>query len=310
MYKPGSKTYLQTILSFPPSDKTYDASYTISVLNTQTNEQEHHSESRTVANKEEAEAFAEEVKAKYVDDTHKLVLDNLAVSNSLQAAMTILDYRTGNIKAIVGGRGTKSGDLVFNRATQAYRQPGSCFKVLAAYAPAIDQDIYSAGSFVKDEPFTVGGWSPGNWWGSSYRGYATVREGIRDSMNILAAKVIVDAGVYNAYNYLKNFGFENVTEDDINANTSLGGLTHGVTVLELTAAYGAIANGGVYHKPTPYTKVLDHDGNVLLEYKDEGKRVIKETTAFLLTDMMEDVISGGGTGGLAKIPEKQNACSR
>lgn len=290
---------------FPPSDKTYDASYTISVLNTQTNEQEHHSESRTVANKEEAEAFAEEVKAKYVDDTHKLVLDNLAVSNSLQAAMTILDYRTGNIKAIVGGRGTKSGDLVFNRATQAYRQPGSCFKVLAAYAPAIDQDIYSAGSFVKDEPFTVGGWSPGNWWGSSYRGYATVREGIRDSMNILAAKVIVDAGVYNAYNYLKNFGFENVTEDDINANTSLGGLTHGVTVLELTAAYGAIANGGVYHKPTPYTKVLDHDGNVLLEYKDEGKRVIKETTAFLLTDMMEDVISGGGTGGLARFQKNR-----
>ena len=124
-------------------------------------------------------------------------------------------------------------------------------------------------------------------------------------MNILAAKVIVDAGVYNAYNYLKNFGFENVTEDDINANTSLGGLTHGVTVLELTAAYGAIANGGVYHKPTPYTKVLDHDGNVLLEYKDEGKRVIKETTAFLLTDMMEDVISGGGTGGLARFQKNR-----
>ncbi|MDD5944553.1 MAG: PBP1A family penicillin-binding protein [Clostridia bacterium] len=290
---------------FPPSDRTYDASYAISVLNTQTNEQEHHSESRTVSSKDEAEAFAEEVKAKYVDDTHKLVLDNLTVSNSLQAAMVILDYRTGNIKAIVGGRGTKSGDLVFNRATQAYRQPGSCFKVLAAYAPAIDQDLYAAGSFIKDEEFTVGGWTPNNWWGGSYRGYATVREGIRDSMNILAAKVIVDAGVYNAYNYLKNFGFENVTEDDINANTSLGGLTNGVTVLELTAAYGAIANGGVYMEPTPYTKVLDHDGNVLLEYDYEGKRVIKETTAFLLTDMMEDVISGGGTGGLARF-QKNN----
>ena len=176
---------------------------------------------------------------------------------------------------------------------------------MAAYAPAIDQDIYSAGSFIKDEPFTVGSWSPGNWWGSSYRGYATVREGIRDSMNILAAKVIVDAGVYNAYNYLLNFGFEQVTEDDINANTSLGGLTNGVSVLELTAAYGAIANGGVYMKPTPYTKVLDHDGNVLLEYDYEGKRVIKETTAFLLTDMMEDVISGGGTGGLARF-QKNN----
>ena len=290
---------------FPPSDKTYDASYTISVLNTQTNEQEHHSESKTVANRDEAEAFAEEVKAKYVDDTHKLVLANLTVSNSLQAAMTIIDYHTGNIKAVVGGRGTKSGDLVFNRATQAYRQPGSCFKVLAAYLPAIDQDLYAAGSFLKDEPFSVGGWSPNNWWGSSYRGYATVREGIRDSMNILAAKVIVDAGVYNSYNYLKNLGFENVTEEDINANTSLGGLTNGVTVLELTAAYGAIANGGVYMKPTPYTKVLDHDGNVLLEYNDEGTRVMKETTAFLLTDMMEDVISGGGTGGLARF-QKNN----
>lgn len=290
---------------FPPSDTTYDATYTISVLNTQTNEQEHHSDSKTVSNKEEAEAFAEEMKAKYVDDTHKLVLDNLAISNSLQAAMVIMDYKTGNIKALVGGRGTKSGDLVFNRATQSYRQPGSCFKILAAYAPAIDQDLYSAGSFILDEPYTVGGWSPRNWWGGSYRGYATVREGIRDSMNILAAKVIVDAGVYNAYNYLLNFGFENITEDDINANTSLGGLTNGVTVLELTAAYGAIANGGIYMEPTPYTKVLDHDGNVLLEYDYEGKRVIKETTAFLLTDMMEDVVSGGGTGGLARF-QKNN----
>ena len=70
--------------------------------------------------------------------------------------MVVLDYKTGNIKGLVGGRGTKSGDLVFNRATQSYRQPGSCFKVLAAYAPAIDQDIYSAGSFIKDEPYTVG----------------------------------------------------------------------------------------------------------------------------------------------------------
>ncbi|GFI61305.1 penicillin-binding protein 1A [Clostridiales bacterium] len=290
---------------FPPSDRTYDATYTISVLNTETNEQEHHSESRTVVNREEAESFAEEIKAQYIDDTHKMVLDNLSVSNSLQAAMAIMDFKTGNIKAVIGGRGEKTGDLVFNRATQAYRQPGSCFKVLAAYAPAIDQDICSAGTFYKDEPFTVGGWSPRNWWGGSYRGYSTVRNGIKDSMNILAAKVIVDAGVYNAYNYLKNFGFENVTEDDINANTSLGGLTNGVSVLELTAAYGAIANGGIYIRPTPYTKVVDHDGNIILESDTEGTRVIKETTAFLLTDMMEDVISGGGTGGLARFQKNK-----
>ncbi|MCD8035841.1 MAG: penicillin-binding protein [Clostridiales bacterium] len=286
---------------FPPSDTNYDATYTISVLNTETNEQEHHTETRTVSSEEAAEAFAEEIKAQYVDDTHTLVLDNLTVSNSLQAAMVIMDYHTGEIKALIGGRGTKSGDLVLNRATQSYRQPGSCFKVLAAYAPAIDQDLYSAGSFLLDEEYTVGDWTPNNWWSGGYRGYATVREGIRDSMNILAAKVIVSAGVYNSYNYLLNFGFTQITEDDINANTALGGLTNGVSVLELTAAYGAIANGGVYMSPTPYTKVLDHEGNVLLEYTDEGTRVIKETTAFLLTDMMEDVISGGGTGGLAKF---------
>lgn len=286
---------------FPPSDTTYDATYTISVLNTATGEQEHHSESQQVSNKDEAQTFADETKTKYVDDTHTLVLDNLSVSNSLQSAMVILDYRTGNIKGIVGGRGEKTGDLVFNRATQAFRQPGSCFKVLASYAPALDQNLLSAGTFLKDEAYTIGDWTPRNWWGASYRGYATVREGIRDSMNILAAKTIVKAGVSNAYNYLLNFGFTSLQEGDINANISLGGLTEGVSVLELTAAFGTIANGGVYMQPTPYTKVLDHDGNVILEYNYEGKRVIKDTTAFLLTDMMEDVISGGGTGGLARF---------
>lgn len=286
---------------FPPSDTTYDATYTVSVLNTATGEQEHHSESKQVNDRNEAEAFAEEVKSKYVDSTHTLVLDNLSMSNSLQSAMVIMDYKNGNIKGLVGGRGKKSGDLVFNRATQAYRQPGSCFKVLASYAPAIDQNLYSAGSFIKDEKYTIGGWTPNNWWGSNYRGYATIREGIRDSMNILAAKTIVSAGVYNSYNYLLNFGFTSLQDGDINANISLGGLTEGVSVLELTAAYGAIANSGIYMKPTPYTKVLDHDGNILLEYDYEGKRVIKDTTAFLLTDMMEDVISGGGTGGLARF---------
>ena len=86
-------------------------------------------------------------------------------------------------------------------------------------------------------------------------------------MNILAAKVIVNVGIYNAYQYLLNFGFTSLdAKEDMNANISLGGLTEGVSVLELTAAYGTIANGGVYMKPTPYTKVLDHDGNVLLEY--------------------------------------------
>lgn len=276
---------------FPSTTK--DAVYTISIMDNATKEQTHHTKKATVSTQEEAEQFKESVKSELLNSSNTLVLDNLSVTDSLQSAMTIMDYRNGEVKAIIGGRGEKPGDLVLNRATQSPRQPGSCFKPLAAYAPAIDLDLVMPGTVIMDEPFSVGKWSPKNWNGR-FKGGCTVREGIRDSMNVLAAKTIMMVGPERAYEYLLNFGFTTIVEADKGPATALGGITNGVTSLEITAAYSTIANGGEYNKPKFYTKVLDHDGKVLLENIDPPKRVIKDTTAYLVTDMMKDVITGGG----------------
>ncbi len=296
---------------FPPRTSTIEAVYTISIMDNATEEQTHIERKTTVntANaQEEAEAFAKSVRDELLNNSNTMVADHLQLSD-LQSAMVIMDYHNGEVKALVGGRGEKTGDLVFNRATQALRQPGSCFKVLAAYAPAIDLGVVQPGTTIMDEPFTYNGWTPKNWY-SGYRGASTVRDGIRDSMNILAAKTIVEVGVDKAFDYLLNFGFTSLVDNEVRngkvvtdrvPSASLGGITDGVSVLELTAAYGTIANGGEYNKPIFYTKILDHDGNVLLENTTQPKRVLKETTAFMLTDMMEDVITGGGTGGLARF---------
>ncbi len=295
---------------FIPSATSYNVTYTISVKDLATDKQSHYSRETIVSNDEEIDAFVESVKSEILNESNELVADNISTSKSLQAAMAIMDYRNGEVKAIVGGR-EKTGDLVFNRATQALRQPGSCFKVLAAYAPAIDLGLVMPGTLIRDEEFTYNGWTPKNWYSSGYRGLCSVREGIKDSLNILAAKTIVMVGVDTSYDYLENFGFTTLEPGrEINGQLftdkspaiSLGGVTDGVTVLELTAAYSAIANNGVYNKPIFYSKVLDHNGNIIIDNSvPESHRVIKETTAYMLTDMMEDVVSGGGTGGLARF---------
>ncbi len=301
---------------FPPKENTYDVVYLISVLDTTTQEQQHYERTTTVTsadNTEEINAFVQSVKDEVLDDTHTLVLDNLTVSNSLQAAMVIMDQSNGQVKGLVGGRGEKAGDSVFNRATQALRQPGSCFKILAAYAPAFDTGLLSPGSVIVDEELIVGDKKFNNWWGNSYNGPSTAREGIKFSMNILAVKVFMQTGADVVDQYLKNFGFTSIVEEDKNASTALGGLTQGVSVLELTAAYAVIANGGVYNEPIYYTEIYDHNGNLLLDQSGQDThRVLKETTAYLLTDSMEDVISGSSstqgnkqsiniTGGLARF---------
>ena len=290
--------------NFPAGDGSLDVTYLISVLDTEnpdeSKNQSHYERNATVYSQEEADAFVEKVKAELLDDTHTLVLDKLTVSKSLQAAMVIMDQENGQVKALVGGRGQKPGDSVFNRATQALRQQGSTMKPLAAYAPAIDTGKLMPGSIIIDEPVTYGGWSPKNWDGQ-YIGPTTPRQGIWHSMNVLAVKTFTMVGAETAYKYLLDFGFTTIDERDKAATTALGGLTQGVSVLEETAAYASIANGGTYYEPIYYTVVYDHDGNVLLDNKNqESHRVLKETTAYMLTDMMRDVISRG-TGGQAGI---------
>ena len=291
--------------NFPAGDGSLDVTYLISVLDTEMDpddpkSQAHYEKKATVYSQEEADAFVEGVKEELLDETHTLVLDKLTVSRSLQASMVIMDQYTGEIKAMVGGRGQKPGDAVFNRATQALRQQGSTMKPLASYAPAIDTGLMMPGSIIQDEEYSIGGYSPKNWDGK-YIGPTTVRQGIWHSMNVLAVKTFVEVGAETSYKYLMDFGFTTIDERDKAATTALGGLTQGVSVLEQTAAYATIANGGVYNEPIYYTVVYDHDGNVLLDNEDqESHRVLKETTAYMLTDMMRDVISRG-TGGQAGI---------
>lgn len=297
---------------FPTSNNTLEATYTVSVMENGTDKQSHYYETRTVNSQEEAEAFAEEVKAKYADSQHQMVADKLSVTTSLQSAMVIMDYHNGEVKALIGGRGKKQGDTVFNRATQALRQPGSCFKILAAYAPAIDMGLLMPGSIIVDAPLKVGEKEFQNW-DKKYRGATTVREGVTRSMNILAVKALMMVGYEKSYEYLQNFGFTSLVDNeerngqvfsDKGAALALGGITDGISILELTDAYSTIANGGLHYKPRFYTTVYDHDGNVFLENKDEPTRVIKETTAYLLTDMMVDVVTGRSyynTGGAANF---------
>ena len=233
--------------------------------------------------------------------------ENLLKQPQPQAAFVLMDYRTGQVKALAGGRGDKQ-DRGFNYATQATRQPGSAFKILAAYAPALDTGKLSPGSTIIDEPITIkqagsAPYSPKNWNGR-FEGPTSVRRGIYNSMNVLAVKTIQLVGFDTAYDYLLNFGFTTLSPTDKVYALPLGGLTKGVTPLELNAAYGAIANDGVYMKPILYTKVLDKDGHVLLDNTSENAalkshQVIKETTAHMLTDMMQDVVNVG-TGARLK----------
>lgn len=224
-----------------------------------------------------------------------------------QVSLVVQDQSTGYVVAMEGGRGAKSGSRTLNRATDTVRQPGSTFKVVSTYAPALDSAGLTLATVIDDAPFNYASGRPvGNWYGEAYRGISSLRDGIRDSLNVVTVKALTWITPQLGFDYLINFGFTTLEErkeingeifSDIQQSLALGGITNGVTNEELNAAYACIANGGTYIKPRLYTKVLDHDGNVILDNTTpQTKQVIKETTAFLLTDAMVDVVTSG-TGG-------------
>ena len=299
-YDPSAQAIVDKHMNDPerfPDSSELKVSYSVSVTKAD-GEVKHYGGDGIVKNEEGINNFKYSKLMDWgITDNDKIDRQTIFKTPQPQAAITILDYRNGHIKALSGGRGDKLGDRTFNRATQAKRQPGSVFKVLAAYAPGIDTGAMSPGTIIVDEPFTwdsPGGapYSPKNWY-SGYRGSQTVRVAIRDSMNISAVKALQMIGIETAYDYLERFGFTTLTPEDKVRSLSLGGLNEGVTPLELTAAFGTIANDGVYIKPILYTKILDKEGNLLLENKPETHMVLKESTAYMLTDMMEDVVSSG-----------------
>ena len=233
--------------------------------------------------------------------------ETISLTPQPQVSLVIEDQSTGYVVAMEGGRGAKSGSRTLNRATDTVRQPGSTFKILSTYAPALDSAGLTLATVIDDAPFNYANGRPvANWYGEAYRGLSSLRDGIRDSMNIVTVKALTWITPQLGFDYLMNFGFTTLEErkeingeifSDIQQSLALGGITNGVTNEELNAAYACIANGGTYIKPKLYTKVLDHDGNVILDNTaPQSKQVIKETTAFLLTDAMVDVVTSG-TGG-------------
>ena len=225
----------------------------------------------------------------------------------MQAAMVVMDQSNGNVVGLIGGAGEKTGAREFNRATQAYRQPGSCMKPLGAYGPAFEQGVSSPGSGLDDSPLPKGSWNPGNYYGY-FNGYVTAREAIADSMNLPAVRANMKVETSFAFNFAKNCGLkslvsskENKTNNDESAaSLALGGVTKGFTVLEMANAYATIANGGLYIEPKLYTKVLDRNGKELLVADSEAKRVMKDSTSYMLTSCLETVVKSGTAAGYVR----------
>ena len=263
---------------------------------------------------EEALEAIEAYKAAVMEEGDEERAENYNLVPQPQASITVMDQSTGYVVAMVGGRGPKIASKTLNRATDSMRQPGSLFKVLSAYAPAIDTYQFTLADVQYDGPFTYTNGRPiANWYGQNYRGICSLREGIVHSLNIVTVKVLTQVTPQKAYDYLLNFGFttlvdREVTKDgqvmsDIHQALALGGITHGVTNMETTAAFATIANAGVYNRPTLYSKVTDADGNIILDYSmNESHRVLQETSAFLLTSAMKDVVTRG-TGNMVSFPD-------
>lgn len=247
------------------------------------------------------------IEALDLPEDHDEYDETISMTPQPQAAMAIEDQQTGYVVAMVGGRGTKEGRRTLNRATSATRSPGSTFKVLSSIAPALDCAGLTLASVYNDAPFNYTDGTPvRNWYIDSttpYWGIQSLRRCIEQSLNIVAVKNLTVITPQLGFDYLMNFGFttlesgrfiNNEWKTDIIQAQALGGLTNGVSPYELNAAYSAIANGGIYVEPKLYKRVLDADGNVILDNtRPASKRVLKETTAYLLTDAMKDVITKG-----------------
>ena len=252
---------------------------------------------------ESAQAHIDAYKAAVMTEGDEVVAETVHFTPQPQSSLCIIDQHTGYVKAIVGGRGEKSSSLSLNRATNTTRQPGSTFKPLAAYAAALNECGMSLATTFEDEPFTYDNGEPLYNADRQYHGTVTMREAIVHSYNIPAVKCMIEITPELGVEYLQKFGFTTlITEpteinggiyDDVNASTAIGGITQGVSNLELTAAYATIANNGTYIKPVFYTKILDADGNVVIDNSPEKTTVIKPSTAYLLTNVMEDVVTEG-----------------
>lgn len=246
------------------------------------------------ASEEDAQNHIDAYKAHVLAEGDTIIAERCSFTPEPQSSISIIDQHTGYVKAIIGGRGEKTASLTLNRATNTTEQPGSTFKIVSTYAPALDLYNMTLGTVYVDEPYEYSNGRPVKNASDSYRGETTIRDAIAYSTNIVAVKCLTDITPAAGLEMLKKFGFTTLSDTNDNVQPlALGGIYNGVKNIELTAAYAAIANNGTYIKPIFYTQILDQDGNVILENTPQTTQVIKESTAFLLTNAMKDVVNHG-----------------
>ncbi|MDO4730570.1 MAG: transglycosylase domain-containing protein [Clostridia bacterium] len=230
-------------------------------------------------------------------------------NKSIQTGYVMMDY-DGRILAVIGRRGSKEANLLWNCATTATRQPGSSFKPLGVYAPALENKIINFSSLIQDAPLhnipgTTGPWPP-NWY-KSYRGYMTVKKALEISANAPAAQIVKKLTPEGSYAFVtEKLGFTTFNEavDCTYSGMATGGSYNGVTVKEMTAAFQIFGNGGVYNKPFSYYYVEDNTGKVILDNRDNvGSYAISSQNSTIMRKLLNGVITGPeGTGKAANIP--------
>ena len=251
----------------------------------------------------------EYAKEKYqVKTTVEKVVDGKKkkVKEAAQSAMVVIDHKTGYVVGAVGTLGEKvTGNL--NRVNGITRQPGSSIKPIAVYGPSLEEKVITAASVYDDKPLKFGTWTPGNAY-SGYKGLMNMRQAMKVSSNTVAIQVLKDLTTEKSISYLKRLGLTAVNEEKDNSlPLALGGMTKGASPLQMAGAYAAIANDGEYITPTFYTKVVDRNGNTIIEANQERERVFSKQNAYILKQLLTEPTKSGGTATACKISKMDTA---
>lgn len=219
-----------------------------------------------------------------------------ANNEKCEVAMVVYDQTTGAVKALLGGRDYSAMGL--NRVYAKGRQPGSTFKPIAAYGPAIEMGLTANDNYV-DGPVSISGYEPKNA-GGSFRGEVTVRQAVVNSINTVAVQVLYDISPRKGWEFATKLGIELAADEKYYLSIALGGIENGVTPMEMVRAYGAFGNKGLLEKPHLITKIINKNGKVVYTYVPESEQVITPTVAWYITDLLKSVVTSG-TGAQARI---------
>ncbi len=284
-----SLNYALTVCHADGSESTYTENDLISYFQS---EKKQATFANIYASKEDIYRSVREFKASLLISGDSVTNETITPILEPQESVVVMNQSNGQVAAISGGRGEKEGSLTLNRALHCHRQPGSASMIISTFAPAIDSCGATLASTYYDAPYSSGNQQVLNWWGNPYLGYNNIRQAITYSMNVIGARCLTSlVSDSTAYDYLELFGLGDASGQEISFSLANTNSSYTVTNEMLTAAFASIANDGIYQKPTYYTKVLDRHGNILLESVPSQTRIIKSSSAALLTNAMEDVVS-------------------